>query len=240
MSYRGSQINNECKWTTMKKITKSIMGNRRFVGGGIFLAAVLSFIVVFWVTSPTPVTAQTGGSGGGSGNENTNCPNYTYSTNVSCPSITNHGAIGPTSFCVQSGDAPPMPSLTNQPGASAGSVVVTTTETCSNIVTYSTNDVSYSFGGLQYNPAPPTSSSPPGTYASDCYITVTSSDTNDCPASPSTIDYGNVTWNILNTNVTTYVKFNPSALEDALDAVEDVAGGANLCQSEQVATNAEA
>lgn len=224
-----------------EKILK-IAGRRRTLLALTIMATLTLSVLFSGLLTPTPSKAQNGGGGGGGGsstnNENTNCPNYTNSYATNCPSITNNGAISPTSFCVQHGDAPPMPSLTNQPGASDGGIVTCTTETCSNITTYATNSISYSFSGLTYNPAPPTSSSAPGTYVSDCFITVTSSDTNDCPA-PGNIDYGNVTWNILNTNVTTYVHLSPSALEDALDAVEDVTGEANLCKAEKISTNAD-
>jgi len=130
-------------------------------------------------------------------------------TNVapSCPSITDYGAIDATSFCVNQGSDPTMPQLADQPAASDGTLTTTTTTTasdCSTTTTTSTSPINYSFSGLQYNPAPPTKSSRPGTYQSDCFITVTSSDTNDCPP-PGNIDYGNVTWNVINTNATTVV-----------------------------------
>jgi hypothetical protein len=68
---------------------------------------------------------------------------------------------------------------------------------------------------LKYNPAAPTASSTPGTYQSDCYVIVASSDTNDCP-SPSPIDYGNVTWNVVNTNATT-VTVDPTKTLNAIN-----------------------
>ncbi len=173
--------------------------------------------------APVPIKAQTSGPDPSSGDENTNCPNYTYSTNASCPSITDYGAINATSFCVAKGKTVPMPTLVENPAASDGSVIITTTETCSNIVTYTSNDVSYTFSDLQYDPASPTTNSSAGTYTSDCYITVTSSDTNDCP-SPGDIDFGDVTWNVIDPTPTT-VTFSQdftalvSALENGLSAL---------------------
>jgi len=152
-----------------------------------------------WLT-PTPGRAQQGGGGGGSSNENTNCPNYTYTTNVSCPSITNTPVITTPSLCLKVGDPVPDPSYAPSPGASSGGIVITTTETCSNTVTYSTNAITYTFGKIYYNPVKP-SGLIAGTYSSECYIGVASSDTNDCP-SPGPIDLGSVTWDVLSTNVT--------------------------------------
>jgi len=124
----------------------------------------------------------------------------TNSVGSPCPDITSNGAINANSFCFNQGSAPPMPQLTSQPTASTGSAITTITTTaadCSTSSTSSTNAITYSFSGLQFtNSAPPTANSPPGVYTSDCYVTVTSSDTNDCPASPSIIDYGNVTWTV--------------------------------------------
>jgi hypothetical protein len=58
---------------------------------------------------------------------------------------------------------------------------------------------------LEFNPSPSTFDiSTPNTYQSDCYVIVTSSDTNDCH-SPAPIDYGTVTWNVIDTNATTVV-----------------------------------
>ena len=159
-----------------------------------------------WLT-PTPGKAQgTGGGNPPSNNENTNCPNYTYSTNISCPVITNNGAISTNYFCVDSSSYPgspivlPLPSLTTAPSATDGSVIITTTETCSNTATSSTNTITLSFGGLIFNPDP-TNFNPvlPGhDYSSSCSIIGTSSDTNHC--SSQTVSYGNVTWHVLRTN----------------------------------------
>jgi hypothetical protein len=158
-------------------------------------------------------------------------------TNVvpSCPSITNWGAIDASSFCVDQGSDPTMPQLTEGPAADGGSVTTTTTTTasdCSTTTTSSTSPITYNFSGLQYNPAPPTKSSRPGSYQSDCYVTLTSSDTNDCP-SPDNIDYGNITWNVVDTNVTT-IDWDPaksaSAIASALGYVNSAAN-AGGCQA---------
>ena len=135
-------------------------------------------------------------------------PSTNISVSASCPSITDYGAIDTTSFCVNQGSDPAMPQLTNHPAASSGSLTTTTTTTasdCSTTTTTATIPVTYSFSGLQYKPAAPTKSSPPKTYQSDCYVTVTSSDTNDCNPDSPIIDYGTITWNVINTNVTTLV-----------------------------------
>jgi len=187
----------------------------------LILMATLVLGIVFsgWLT-PTPGRAQQGGGGGGSNNENTNCPNYTYTTNVFCPSITNTPVITTPSLCLKVGDPVPDPSYAPSPGASSGGIVITTTETCSNTVTYSTNAITYTFGKIYYNPVKP-SGLIAGTYSSECYIGVASSDTNDCP-SPGPIDLGSVTWDVLSTNVTS-ITFDPQKTLAAINAAINIA-----------------
>ena len=158
-----------------------------------------------WLT-PTPGRAQSGNGNPAPNNENTNCPNYTTNVAASCPQITDNGSISGNYFCVQPGNYPntpivlPMPSLAASPVASVGSVVTTITETCSNIVSSSSNTITLSFGGLIFNPDP-TNFIPvqPGhDYQSSCSIVGTSSDTNDC--SSQVVSYGTVTWHVLKQN----------------------------------------
>jgi len=63
-------------------------------------------------------------------------------------------------------------------------------------------------------------------YSADYYVTVTSSDTNNCAASPSELDYGTVTWTVVNTNATTVV-IDPSktlsAMKQAISMIQSVA-----------------
>lgn len=131
-----------------------------------------------------------------------NCQQSTSCTEqVGCPSITSYGAIDRFVFCVNQGQSPSMPQLTNQPTQTVGKkivICVTTQSDCSQTSNSSTNDVAFSFSGLKYNPAPPTSSSPPGAYQSDCYIDATTSETNKCPSQK--INFGKVTWNVMSTN----------------------------------------
>jgi len=150
-----------------------------------------------WLT-PAPGRAQQGGGGGGSNDESTNCPNYTYTTNVSCPSITNAMSLSPMTFCVKLGDDLPDPGWTAPgPGATPGSVVITTTETCSNVVSFSTNNVTYSFSWHYDAPGKPPKPTAAGTVTSPiCWGVVTSSDTNDC-APPADVNLGTVTWNVI-------------------------------------------
>jgi hypothetical protein len=129
-----------------KKVLK-IAGRRPMLLALIMATITIGLLFSGWL-APTPGRAQTGGGNPPPGGENTNCPNYIYSTNVTCPSVSNNRAIAPTTFCVNEGTSLPLPQLVTSPAASTGSIIITTTETCSNIVISTTNPVTYSFSGL--------------------------------------------------------------------------------------------
>ena len=117
---------------------------------------------------------------------------------VSCPSVTDNGALSGTDFCVNQGEDPTLPTLIKLPTASNGQIVTTITETCSNIVTTTTGTITYGFSGLQHRDGtgPPTKGSPAGRYWANYYVTVSSSDTNNCAPSPAEIPYGTVSWTV--------------------------------------------
>jgi len=166
---------------------------------------------------------------------------YTYDWElVFCPSVTNSPSVSPLLFCNAVGYAPSGPTVVPpiyEPGLKEKE---TDYDYCN--PTYDYANITYTVGNVQWDPPLPgtfTSANLPS-FSSQAYVNVTSSDTANCP-SPGRVNVGSpVTWNVLNTNVTVYVKFNPSALETALDAVEDVTGEADLCKSKQISTNAEA
>ena len=144
-----------------------------------------------------------------------------------CPSQTNSPTVSPTSFCNKIGDAPTMPTNIVAPIYQDGQKQTVTTYDCTNSTTTYAG-ISYTVSGVLWDPPLPgtfgTANLP--SFSSQAYVNVTSSDTNNC-SSPGRVNIGSsVTWSVLNTNVTVYVKLNPSALEDALDAVEDVTGDA--------------
>ncbi len=178
----------------MSKKMLKFAGQRRTWLALIMATVTLGLLFAGWLT-PTRSKADNGGPNPPPNQENTpNCPNYTYTTNTSCPSVTNYGTLGPMSFCMDKGSAVPYPSLIIPPGATTGNEIVTTTETCSNTVTYSTNNVTYGFV-LTNGAGAPTSNSPAGSYSADFYYYATSSDSNSC-SPPANYDYGNVTWQI--------------------------------------------
>jgi hypothetical protein len=188
-----------------KKVLK-LAGKRPMLLAIIVMATfTLGLLFTGWLT-PTPVKAQSSGGNPQPYIETNNCPNYVTNPAVTCPSITNYGAISTNYFCMDiSGNTNrpivlPLPGLAIIPGAAVGSMVTNITETCSNIVTSSTNTITLSFGALIFNPNP-TNFNPvlPGQdYSSACSIVGTSSDTNHC--SSQSISYGTVTWHVLKTN----------------------------------------
>jgi hypothetical protein len=184
-----------------EKVLK-LAGRRPILLGLIIMATITIGLLFSGWLAPTPGRAQNGGGNPSSANENTNCPNYTYTTNTTCPSITNGMSLAPMIFCVKFGDPLPDPSwASNPPGATPGSVVITTTETCSNVVTSATNAITYGFGWFYGGPGKPTAPTP-GTYTSpSIWGHVVSSDTNDCP-SPADVNLGQVTWHVINTTPT--------------------------------------
>ena len=203
----------------MSKKVLNYAGKRPMLLALIMATLTLGLLFSGWLT-PTPSKAE--GTGGGdppTRNENTNnCPNYvTNLPTVVCPSVTNNGALLATDFCVNQGDAvPPWPTLVASPGASLGQIINSTTETCSGVTTYTTNNISYSFSGLKYRDGngPPDGNSSPNRYWANYYVTVSSSDTN-CPPNPSEILYGTVSWTVVSTNVYKVV-FDPAKAYSAL------------------------
>jgi len=154
-----------------------------------------------WLT-PTPGKAQPNQSNPQPNQEttDTNCPNYVTNAVVNCPSITNGEVLGPLTFCVQLGSPLPDPTWASQPGATAGSTVTTITETCSNAVTTTTNNISYGFSWhYQTPPGKPQTPTAIGTYTATAIGVITSSDTNDCP-SPNAPTW-TVTWNVINAGI---------------------------------------
>ena len=188
----------------------------------VVLALFAAAFILATLITPSTLHAQQGGGGGGRGNENSNCPSYTTNVAPSCPSITNGMSLSPMSFCVKLGDDLPDPSWTPPgPGATPGSVVTTITETCSNTVTSSTNNVSYSFGWHYDAPGKPPKPTTAGTVTSPiCWGTVTSSDTNDCSpdSSQTPINLGVVTWYVIDPHPNTVaVGYDASVFENAID-----------------------
>ncbi len=138
-----------------------------------------------------------------------NCkPSKATNVTSSCPQLTDSGALSATSFCVDEGDPmPPWPVLVRLPQATTGEVVTTITTIatdCSTTVDSKTNTVTYKFSALKHRNGngPPDGNSSPGSYWSEYYVTVTSSDPTNCPPNPADIDYGIVTWNVVSTNET--------------------------------------
>lgn len=170
-----------------------------------------------------------------SGSNHPCTPSTTTNVSISCPSITNNGALSATDFCVNQGDpTPPWPFLNPPPSASAGEVVTTITTmttACTNSESSSTNAVTYSFSGLKHRDGngPPTGNSSPRRYWSNYYVEVTSSDTNNCPASPTEISYGTVSWNVVDptpTKVTINPKDTLKAINQAISMIQSASKAA--------------
>jgi len=185
-------------------IMKTEASKKQLITSVVVLSLFATAFILATLITPSTLHAQQGGGGGGTNNENTNCPNYvTNAPSTNCPSITNGMSLTPMTFCVKRGDSLPDPSWTPPgPGATPGSVVTSTTETCSNITTYATNNITYSFSWHYAAPGKPTATNA-GTYTSPiCWGVVTSSDTNDCsPPSPNPVNLGQVTWNVIDPTV---------------------------------------
>jgi hypothetical protein len=174
------------------------LAGRRPMLLALFIMATLTLGLLFsgWLT-PTSGKAQgTGGPNPPPNIENTNCPNFTYTTNASCPTITNGEVLAPLTFCVVRGDPLPDPNWATPPGATTGRVIIITTESCSNIVTSTTNPITYGFSWhYQTPPGKPSTPTTAGIYTATAIGVITSSDINDCPnpAAPT----WNVTWNVI-------------------------------------------
>ncbi len=179
-----------------KKVLK-YAGRRPMLLALIMATLTLGLLFSGWLT-PTPGKAQQGPLNPPPNveNTNTNCPNYTTNVVVSFPGITNGEVLVPLSFCVPLGNPLPDPTWASQPGATLGSVVTTITETCSNVVTSTTNSISYSFAWSYQNPPgkPPIPTSA-GVYSATAIGAITSSDTNHCPN--PTAPTWTVMWNVV-------------------------------------------
>jgi hypothetical protein len=205
----------------MSKRVLKMAGRRPILLALIMATLTLGLLFSGWLM-PISVKAQAGGGNPASGNENTNCPNYTTNVVPSCPSIINHGSLAPMTFCVKLGD--PLPDPTYTPGtATAGSVTTTITETCSNTVTTSTAPVSYSFSWY-YSPAKP-HPSVAGTCSTTAYENCVSSDTNHC-SSPGVISLGTVIWNVVDNHPNTVAcSYDASLFETPIDKFPAAAPG---------------
>jgi hypothetical protein len=111
---------------------------------------------------------------------------------LSCPSQTNTPSVNPTTICVSSGSGATAPTVV-PPAYNQGQKQRDGTYDCTNTVNSETNSISYSVGGVQWDPPLP------GTLTNDftscAYVTVTSSDTNLCP-SPGAVLVGCATWKV--------------------------------------------
>ena len=177
----------------------------------IIVMATLTLGLLFsgWFT-PTPGRAQSGGGDPSPSNVNTNCVATTSVWSGNCPSNVTSGSVSPTSINQCGVTAPTRPTNIVVP-------VYSPTNIFTQIISYdttnctpdtNTENITYSVGGVQWNPPLPGTIT--NTFSSTAYVNVTSSDTTNCP-SPGRVDLGTVTWNlpcptvtnctIINTNI---------------------------------------
>jgi len=127
-----------------------------------------------------------------------------------CPSTVTNGSVSPTTITQCGVAAPTMPTNIVAPVYSKTNLWQQTgTYDCTNTVSTNTANVTYSVGGVQWNPSLPGTVT--NTFSSTAYVMVTSSDTNKC-SSPGRVNLGTVTWNLPCPTITncTLVNFAPA------------------------------